>query len=353
MSKIRFAAVSEVDTPPSGKVFLFVDIADGNLKQKDSSGVVTDLTQSGGASSLLELNDTPTSYDEGKFLVSTNSGTEWATVSGGTGGTTDHTELSNIGTNTHVQIDTHIANITTNPHSVTKTNVGLSSVPNTDFTTPVGNNTTHRGLTTGNPHSVTKTEIGLSNVPNTDFTTPVGANTTHRTTTSGNPHIVDADDVNCLAKDNTTAFTPDADYEPATKKYVDDNSGGSSSLFGSGYGYNSSEAASTTTNSAPQEKVSLSKTGLSSGTYRIEWNYEFSRIDDKDSTFEARVQLDDTTTIHEKYDDKVKGDYSATSGFYHGTLSGSVDIDLDYWESNNDNGGVGIRRARLGIWRVE
>lgn len=27
---------------------------------------------------------------------------------------------------------------------------------------------------------------------------------------------------NYLAKDNTTAFTPDADYEPATKKYVDD-----------------------------------------------------------------------------------------------------------------------------------
>lgn len=30
---------------------------------------------------------------------------------------------------------------------------------------------------------------------------------------------------NYLAKDNTTAFTPDGDYEPATKKYVDDNLG--------------------------------------------------------------------------------------------------------------------------------
>jgi hypothetical protein len=33
---------------------------------------------------------------------------------------------------------------------------------------------------------------------------------------------------NVLALDNTTAFTPDADYEPATKKYVDDNAGGTS-----------------------------------------------------------------------------------------------------------------------------
>jgi len=31
---------------------------------------------------------------------------------------------------------------------------------------------------------------------------------------------------NYLAKDNTTAFTPTGDYQPATKKYVDDNAGG-------------------------------------------------------------------------------------------------------------------------------
>lgn len=35
-----------------------------------------------------------------------------------------------------------------------------------------------------------------------------------------------ADKSNVLELDNTTAFTPDADYEPATKKYVDDNAGG-------------------------------------------------------------------------------------------------------------------------------
>ena len=33
---------------------------------------------------------------------------------------------------------------------------------------------------------------------------------------------------NVLELDNTDSFTPDADYEPATKKYVDDNGGGSS-----------------------------------------------------------------------------------------------------------------------------
>ena len=59
----------------------------------------------------------------------------------------DHTLLTNIGTNTHAQIDTaisnsvsHIAN-TSNPHGVTKAQVGLSNVPNTDFTADVAANT--------------------------------------------------------------------------------------------------------------------------------------------------------------------------------------------------------------------
>lgn len=45
------------------------------------------------------------------------------------GGTTDHTALSNIGTNTHPQIDTHLAS-TSNPHTVTATQVSLGNVSN-------------------------------------------------------------------------------------------------------------------------------------------------------------------------------------------------------------------------------
>lgn len=44
-------------------------------------------------------------------------------------GSVSHTSLSDIGTNTHAQVDTHLAN-TSNPHSVTKTQVGLGNVSN-------------------------------------------------------------------------------------------------------------------------------------------------------------------------------------------------------------------------------
>jgi len=62
------------------------------------------------------------------------SGTAWvpATITGG-GGVSDHLLLSNIGANTHAQIDSHISS-TSNPHSVTKIQVGLSNVDNTSDT---------------------------------------------------------------------------------------------------------------------------------------------------------------------------------------------------------------------------
>lgn len=51
--------------------------------------------------------------------------------------TKSHTSLTDIGTNTHPQIDTHIANVS-NPHSVTKTQVGLGNVDNTsDVNKPI------------------------------------------------------------------------------------------------------------------------------------------------------------------------------------------------------------------------
>lgn len=64
--------------------------------------------------------------------------------------TRSHTSLSDIGTNTHVQIDTHIAN-TSNPHSVTKAQVGLGSVENTALSTWAGtsNITTLGTISTG------------------------------------------------------------------------------------------------------------------------------------------------------------------------------------------------------------
>lgn len=153
MSKIRFDATTAPEAPPTGKVVLFVD-TDGKTKQKNSAGTVTDLTAS--ATGLSSVTHDETLSGEG------TSSSPLSAVS-----QTDNNLTNALKTNYDAAY-THVSS-TSNPHSVTKSQVGLGSVPDTDFTTPVANNTAHREIVTGNPHSVTKSDVGLGNVPNLDF----------------------------------------------------------------------------------------------------------------------------------------------------------------------------------------
>lgn len=78
---------------------------------------------------------------------------KWGEISQGA---VDHTALSNIGTNTHAQIDSHISS-TSNPHSVTKAQVGLTNVDDTSDATK-------------NAASVTLTNKTITGA---DFRTPI------------------------------------------------------------------------------------------------------------------------------------------------------------------------------------
>lgn len=81
-------------------------------------------------------NDSTLGYSVGSIWVNTTSSRVFVCLNSSGGAAvwkrvdiTDHTLLSNIGTNTHAQIDAHITNVS-NPHSVTKSQVGLGNVPN-------------------------------------------------------------------------------------------------------------------------------------------------------------------------------------------------------------------------------
>lgn len=90
----------------------------------------------------------------GSVTAATNDYT-WAQINKTTSSIADittksHTALSDIGTNTHSQIDTHLAS-TSNPHSVTKSQVGLGNADNTSDSTKnaAAVSLTNKDLTSG------------------------------------------------------------------------------------------------------------------------------------------------------------------------------------------------------------
>jgi len=84
------------------------------------------------------------------------------------GFTTDHTLLTNIGTNTHAQIDTHIAN-TSNPHAVT-----LGQLGDVDLTGLADTNILVYNSTTGNFEPGTDIDTGEVNTASNVGTAGVG-----------------------------------------------------------------------------------------------------------------------------------------------------------------------------------
>lgn len=143
------------------------------------------------------------------------------------GGTTDHTQLSNIGTWSHADLDIiaqngedHIADVTDNPHEVDKADVGLSNVPNTDFTVPVGNNTTH-STGDGSDHAdVASNTVHRSSNGNSHSN--VVLNNTHRTS-DGKDHsdVVANTAANALDLTHRTGNGTDHSQVATNKTHVD------------------------------------------------------------------------------------------------------------------------------------
>lgn len=131
--------------------------------------------------------------------------------------------------------------------------------------------------------------------------------------------------------------------------------GGGSSIFGSEYQTAESAAVSSTTSETFQQKLRLTTSSLTGGTYRVGWYYNWNHSDNK-SSFASRVQIDDATTIHnhlEEPHEDAPEQLQTVCGFYHGALSSGVHtIDIDY--RTTDNGKTtSISNARIEFWRVQ
>lgn len=106
---------------------------------------------------------------------------------------------------------------TTNPHKITKAQVGLGNVTNveqaskTDFSSHVSSKV--------NPHGVTKSQVGLGNVTNVEQASKTDL--TNHTTSKSNPHSVTKAQVSLGDVDNyATANQTDAEQGLAENKFI-------------------------------------------------------------------------------------------------------------------------------------
>ncbi|KKL94071.1 hypothetical protein LCGC14_1868330, partial [marine sediment metagenome] len=143
------AASSKVTvTDDAGNSEVDIDVAEANLTLSNLGGAVTDGQIPAGIMRDAEWT-AATAVAQGKVELATdaeaNTGTDttravtpanlkaWTASAG----SLDHVNLTSIGTNTHAQIDTHLASAA-NPHAVTKAQVGLANAEDTAISTWIG-----------------------------------------------------------------------------------------------------------------------------------------------------------------------------------------------------------------------
>lgn len=135
MSKITFQLETATPSaPPAGYVRFYPQ--GGDLKYINSSGQVFTLATGVTPEDVQDIVGSFVSAGSTKASVVYNDSTNSLVIDVVEANIT-HQNLSGAGTNTHAQLDSHVAS-TSNPHSVTKSQVGLGNVDNTsDIDKPV------------------------------------------------------------------------------------------------------------------------------------------------------------------------------------------------------------------------
>lgn len=120
----------------------------------------------------------------------------------------------------------------------------------------------------------------------------------------------------------------------------------------SDYFWGESNAQSTTTSATFQQKLRLTAS-VATGTYKLEWYYEFNHSS-VSSDFLARIQENDGTTLMshtQEVQDGAAGQTNQAKGFVIRSLAaGSYNFDLDYAASGGNT--ARIQNARLFLQRL-
>ncbi len=147
-------------------------------------------------------------------------------------------------------------------------------------------------------------------------------------------------DVRYLYRENTSAFTPDSDYEPATKKYVDDSSGGSPGGAATNVQYNSGGSFGGDSDWTYDD--TLNHMLLQNGLLAVEETVRIYRVGSLDFRWDIKapsgLAADYTLTL--PLDDGTSGQYLRTDGggiLSWAAPSGSGDMLKSVYDADADD----------------
>ena len=235
-----------------------------------------------------DLDDVPDSSTYGKVKLTSL-----------TTGDVDHTKITNRGTNTHSQIDSHIGS-TSNPHSVTASQISLGNVTN---------------------------DAQLKRAAN-DFTT-----FTEKTSVVGGDIILIEDSANSYNKKKVQVSSLNT------------------IVFGNHFYQASSDSESSTTSTTYINKLTLTTGTVNIGKYYI--GYYFEQKSSQTNILNYGQMTVDTVQVAESiFRPSSTSQYEARSGFYIANFATAAahTITIDYKIDANT---TSIKRARLVFWRVE
>lgn len=362
---------------------------------------------------LLELQDTPSTYDDAKYLRSTTSGTEWVAVTfsgtsvyfdayDATGGTTvldswtdvpltterqktnefshgvGSSELIINATNVYIIIARATTSITTGTNRtdssmrlVIDTGGGYTEVPGTYAV--MYNRTLGNGENTGSVSAILSLNVNdriKVQVKRDDGSSSLallanGSSLSVFSTTGqkGEPGEDGAPgagaSVTLKEQSTTVSGSPFGilNFTGTAVRKVEDQGGSQAEvyiepLFGSWYGWSLADSESSTNSTSWIQKTTYTSPVIPDGFYRIGYTFEWRR-DSTGNDFLARIQINNTTDIMNMNEEsKDPHSWHLCGGFQIVALSaGSYTIDLDFSGESTGNTSY-IRNARLEFWMI-